>query len=135
MTFCRIEQELAIYQRKVDAEVAHEDAVAARVAELMALGAEFDPLKASNLGEAWGDYSKYDEHELMIAGLLIAGKDAEVGAYFRKISFDYWKPLAERQAEIDAQEHFDLMREQAERDEAESRYEQRREFAEFSAQF
>lgn len=104
-TTCRIEQELAIYQRQVDAEAALDTAVEKRTAELMAPDAEFYPLKASNLGEAWGEYEKYDEHETKISELLIAGKDAEVGAYFRKISTDYWKPKAEEQAivEIDAE--------------------------------
>lgn len=106
MSACWADTAARDYADEQGREVERDLAVEALAAEMMVPGAEYDPLKACNLGEAWGEYENYGEHELMIAGLLIAGKDAEVGAYLRKISKKYWKRLAmiEAETQIDEQD-------------------------------
>lgn len=92
------------------------------IANYIAPGAEFDPFKPDHVSEALGEWETYPVHEAYIAAYLKNGSYAEVGEYINAVTVRYWTNLAAKQAEIDAQEHFDRLAEQAEQDAAEYRY-------------
>lgn len=112
---CRVEQELAIYQRQVDAEVEHDMAIKEIAEELTKPGEKCDPMEASNFDEALGEVLCDRGYALSesLLGLIKSGDHAGLAKKLTDVSTKYWKKRAE---EDFAEDELESRRKEAEED-------------------